>query len=263
MIVIPIPSVMTRSLFMTPSYIIKQAGFPSFLAAPTSILHVVLSTLVDMLIIIPVKHEIYADVPSFLILPITRKFQERKEECDAWRDVLPPKVNAKIIKNSKTNRQLTIISVGDQEYELLGSDETFAVKMREYHCGCGSWQISVIPCPHAMAAISHSCGRQSLKAWVPNFVHQSLTKSAYIQTYRGMIHPLPDQKMWPPIETDELLPPPYETQPGRPKLQRKREDGEKAKGGRSGTVIYKLCGMADHNKRTCKSSKSSGKQKPA
>ena len=78
-----------------------------------------------------------------------------------------------------------------------------------------------------------------MKDWVPNFVHQSLSKSAYIQTYRGMIHPLPDQKMWPPIEKGELFPPPYETQPGRPKMQRKREAGEKAKGGRSGTVIYK------------------------
>ncbi|TXG60509.1 hypothetical protein EZV62_015082 [Acer yangbiense] len=97
------------------------------------------------------------------------------------------------------------------EYELVGLDGTFAVKLREYHCGCGSWQINGIPCPHAMAAISHSCGRQSVNDWVPNFVHQSLSKSAYIQTYRGMIHPLLDQKMWPPIQTAELLPPPYET----------------------------------------------------
>ncbi|KAK3198125.1 hypothetical protein Dsin_021540 [Dipteronia sinensis] len=67
--------------------------------------------------------------------------------------------------------------------------------------------------------------------------------------------------MWPTVDTDVVLPPPYETQPGRPKLQRKREDGEKAKGARSETVICKLCGIAGHNKRTCKSNKSLGKQK--
>ncbi|TXG48130.1 hypothetical protein EZV62_027424 [Acer yangbiense] len=126
---------------------------------------------------------------------------------------------------------LTIISAGDQENELVGPDGTFAVKLRDYHCGCGSWQISGIPCPHAMAVISHSCGRQLVNDW----------------------------KMWPPIQTAELLPPPYETQPGRPKLQRKREAEEKAKGGRSGTIICKLCDMAGHNKRTCKSNKSSRK----
>ncbi|KAK3222682.1 hypothetical protein Dsin_009707 [Dipteronia sinensis] len=135
------------------------------------------------------------------------------------------------------------------------------MKLKEYYCGCGSWQISGISCPHAIAVISHSCGKQSLKDCVPNFIHKSLSKSAYIQTYRGMIHPLPDQNMWPTIETDVLLPSPYETQPGRPKLQRKMEAREKANGARSGTVICKLCGMAGHNKRTCKSNKSSGKQK--
>ncbi|KAK2661843.1 hypothetical protein Ddye_000417 [Dipteronia dyeriana] len=107
--------------------------------------------------------------------------------------------------------------------------EFIRLKLKEYYCGCEIWQTSGIPCPHAMVAISHSCGRRSLKDWVPNFVHQSLSKSSYIQTYRGMIHPLPDQNMWPTIETDELLPPPYATQPGRPKLQRKREAGEKEK----------------------------------
>ena len=203
----------------------------------------------------------YLQLLEFIRRMVMTKLQQRKEECDAWKDVLPPRVNARIVKNSKASRQLTIIAAGAQEYELLGPDGTFAVKLREYHCGCGSWQISGIPCPHAMAAISHSCGTQSLKDWVPNFVHQSLSKSAYIQTYRGMIHPLPDQKMWPPIEKAELLPPPYQTQPGRPKMQRKREAGEKAKGSRTGTVICTLCNMAGHNKRTCKSNKPSRKQK--
>ncbi|KAK3226828.1 hypothetical protein Dsin_006690 [Dipteronia sinensis] len=198
------------------------------------------------------RAQTYLQLLEFIRRIVMRKLQERKEECEAWRDVLPPRVNARILKNSQASRQLTIISVGDQEYELLGPDGTFPVKLKEYYCGCGSWQISGIPCAHAMAAISHSFGKQSLKDLVPNFVHQSLTKNAYIQTYRGMIHPLPDQNMWPTVETDVILPPPYETQPGRPKLQRKREAGEKAKGARSGTVICKLCGMAGHNKRTCK-----------
>ncbi|KAK1552120.1 hypothetical protein Q3G72_010693 [Acer saccharum] len=179
------------------------------------------------------RAQTYLQLLKFVRCMVMRKLQQRKEECDTWKDVLPPIVNARIVKNSKASRQLTIISTGAQEYELLGPDGTFAMKMREYHCGCGSWQISGIPCPHAMAAISHSYGTQSMKDWVLNFFHQSLSKSAYIQTYRGMIHPLHDQKMWPPIEKDELLPPPYETQPGRPKMQRKREAGEKAKGGRN------------------------------
>ncbi|TXG52551.1 hypothetical protein EZV62_021720 [Acer yangbiense] len=141
------------------------------------------------------RAQTYLQLLEFIRRMVMTKLLQRKEECDAWKDVLPPRVNARIIKNSKASRQLTIITAGAHEYELLGPDGTFAVKLREYHCGCGSWQISGIPCPHAMAAISHSCGSQSMKDW----------------------------KMWPPIEKAELLPPPYETQPGRPKMQRKRK----------------------------------------
>ncbi|KAK2640503.1 hypothetical protein Ddye_028298 [Dipteronia dyeriana] len=169
------------------------------------------------------RAQTYLQLLEFIRRMVMRKLQERKEECEAWREVLPPRVNARIHKNSQASIQLTIFSYGDKEYELLGPDGTFPMKMKEYYCGCGSWQISGIPCPYTMVVISHSCRRRSLKDWVPNFVHQSLSKSTYIQTYRGMIHPLPDQNMWPTIETDELLPPPYATQPGRPKLQRKRE----------------------------------------
>ncbi|KAK3188303.1 hypothetical protein Dsin_027864 [Dipteronia sinensis] len=103
---------------------------------------------------------------------------------------------------------LTIISAGEMEYEVLGPDGSYAVKLRQYSCSCGSWQ--------------------------------------------GMIHPIPQQKMWPEMEMEKLLPPHFQTQPGRPKLQRKREPDEKAKGGRSETVVCTSCQKPGHNKRTCK-----------
>ncbi|KAK1563247.1 hypothetical protein Q3G72_024729 [Acer saccharum] len=117
------------------------------------------------------------------------------------------------------------------------------------------WQISGIPCPHAMAAISHNCGKEALRDMVPKYVHQSLTKSAYMQTYRGMIHPVPNQKIWLEIEANEVLPPPIQVQPGRPKMQRKRESSEKSKGGRTGTVVCTYCKKAGHNTRICNEKK--------
>ncbi|TXG48683.1 hypothetical protein EZV62_024558 [Acer yangbiense] len=126
-----------------------------------------------------------------------------------------------------THRSQTYLR--DQEYEIMGQDGTFAMKLRQYNCRCGSWQISGIPCPHAMAVISHNYGKEALRDMVPRYVHQCLTKSAYMQIYMGMIHPVPNQKMWPEIKADEVLPPPFQVQPGRPMMQRKRESGEKGK----------------------------------
>ncbi|KAK2641426.1 hypothetical protein Ddye_023189 [Dipteronia dyeriana] len=48
-----------------------------------------------------------------------------------------------------------------------------------------------------MAVISHNYGREAFNNRVPMYVHQCLIKSAYMLTYRGMIHPLLDQKRSP------------------------------------------------------------------
>ena len=201
----------------------------------------------------------YLDLLEFIRRMVMRKFQDRKEECGAWNSVLPPRVNARMLKNGKESRLLTMIAAGDMEYELLGASGGYAVKLREYTCQCGNWQVSGIPCSHAMAAITHYCGRANVKDKVTDFVHQSLTKSAYLQTYRGMIHPIPDQKRWPEVPTciltegitEHLNPPPRTVQPGRPKKLRQRAPDEPPKGGRSGTVVCKLCQKPGHNKRSC------------
>ncbi|KAK2651859.1 hypothetical protein Ddye_011715 [Dipteronia dyeriana] len=82
----------------------------------------------------------YLELLEFIRRMVMRKFQERKEECQQWNSVLPPRVNAKILKNSKQSRVLTIIAVGKMEYELLGPNEGYVVKIGEYSCQCGSWQ---------------------------------------------------------------------------------------------------------------------------
>ncbi|KAI9157681.1 hypothetical protein LWI28_026251 [Acer negundo] len=145
---------------------------------------------------------------------------------------------------AKENRSLKMIAAGKMEYELLGANGGYAVKLREYNCQCGSWQVSGIPYCHAMTAISHYCGRAAVKDKVAEFVHISLTKSAYMQTYVGMIHPILDQKRWLevpaciliPGHTEHMNPPPRTVQHGRPNKQRKREPDNAPEVRRFGTV---------------------------
>ncbi|KAK1553838.1 hypothetical protein Q3G72_004277 [Acer saccharum] len=167
----------------------------------------------------------YLDLFEFIRRMVMRKFNERKEDCRAWSSVLPPKVHAKILRHGRESRSLKMIAVGNMEYELLDVSGGYVVKLKEYNCQCGSWQVSEIPCCHAMATISHYCGRAAVKDKVAKFVHSSLTNSAYMQTYVGMIHPILNQKRWPevpaciliPGHIEHMNPPPRIVQPGRPK----------------------------------------------
>ncbi|KAK2634235.1 hypothetical protein Ddye_029027 [Dipteronia dyeriana] len=157
---------------------------------------------------------------------VMKKFNDRKEECSSWSSVLPLRVHVKILKHSRESRTLTMIAIENMEYELISASGAYTVKLREYNCACGSWQVSGIPYCHVMAAICHYCGKEAVKDKMTQFVHSSLTKKV-------------------------LKPPPHTVQPSRPKKQRKREPDEAPKVWRSGTVICKPYHQVGHNKRSC------------
>ena len=87
----------------------------------------------------------YLELLEFIKKMIIRKFQERKDECEAWNFVLPLRVNAKILKNSKESRLFRILAAGNEEYKFLGLTGGYGMKLREYSCQCGYWQMSGIP----------------------------------------------------------------------------------------------------------------------
>ncbi|KAK1572231.1 hypothetical protein Q3G72_029394 [Acer saccharum] len=153
----------------------------------------------------------YLCLLEYIRMMVMKRFQERKEACNRWTFELPPTVKAKLIKASKESRTLTMLKVGNGEYELLGETRAYLAKLRLGTCECGVWQVSGISCSHALARIGH----YSQINRVTDFVHPSLTKSAFLQTYGLMIHHIPDRCVWLEITTTSVLPPPLIRQLGR------------------------------------------------
>ncbi|KAL5788017.1 hypothetical protein ACOSP7_004966 [Xanthoceras sorbifolium] len=203
----------------------------------------------------------YLQLLEYIRRMIMRRFQQRMEDCEKWKSDLPPTIHLKILKASKESRILRMLSTGNEEYELLGETRAYVAKLNSKTCECGAWQISGVPCSHVMAGISHISGVNGIRDKVIEFVDPSLSKTAFIKTYGSIIHPIPDQCVWPEVDAVPLIPPPLKRRPGRPKLQRKKEQNEKPKEARSGSVICKICKKAGHNKRTCSGgAKRSGKK---
>ncbi|KAL5757734.1 hypothetical protein ACOSP7_020345 [Xanthoceras sorbifolium] len=198
---------------------------------------------------------------EFIRRMVMKRFQKRKEECLGWKIEIPPSVSKKILMASKNSRILRMLSAGNGEYELLDERRAYVVKINQATCECGGWQVSGIPCCHAMAAISHYAGRDGVTRRIVEYVHPKLTKTAFSHTYSTMIHPIPDICVWPNLNTTPLIPPPFRTKPGRPKLRRRREPGEKPKEGRSRSVACNKCGQPGHNKRTCRNEPVFGRKK--
>ncbi|KAK1578685.1 hypothetical protein Q3G72_032335 [Acer saccharum] len=92
----------------------------------------------------------------------------------------------------------------------------------------GLWQVSGIPCKHAMAMIT------TKRLNSHDFVHKYLNKEYYLKTYSHVINPIPKETLWPKIEHIKVLPLMKKKMPRRPKKNRKRSKDEPAKHKRSG-----------------------------
>ncbi|KAK1559830.1 hypothetical protein Q3G72_018876 [Acer saccharum] len=206
----------------------------------------------------------YLSLMEFIRRMVMSRFQQRKEDCNKWKNDIPLTVNKKIVENSEESRILKILHAGEGKYEMMGLTRAYTANLLEKTCECGQWQISGVPCCHALAGIRHSYGLGSLGGTKDNiiqFIDPSLTNSAFLRTYNSMIHPIPDLCVWIDIEAAHVEPPPLKRKPGRPKLLRKRESHEKPKAARSGSVICGKCKQPGHNKRTCKANTTDGSNK--
>ncbi|KAL5809254.1 hypothetical protein ACOSQ3_029945 [Xanthoceras sorbifolium] len=84
---------------------------------------------------------------------VMKRFQKRKEECGKWLTELPPTVHSRIVKATKDSRLLRMLTTGNAEYKLLGETRAYVTKLNNNTCECGIWQISGVPCSHALAGI--------------------------------------------------------------------------------------------------------------
>ncbi|KAK9217884.1 hypothetical protein WN943_006514 [Citrus x changshan-huyou] len=135
------------------------------------------------------------------------------ESFNKWVDEVRDKPVLTILEHIR--RQLMVRML--KKYQLDGT------------CECGMWQVSGVPCKHAVAAILHKGGQPE------NYVHHYLTKESFMMTYMGTINPIPDECAWPEVEAEpspdvvvpvKVGPPDIKALVGRPKKKRTKEPGE-------------------------------------
>ncbi|KAH7865072.1 hypothetical protein Vadar_001871 [Vaccinium darrowii] len=149
---------------------------------------------------------------------------------------------------------------GGTEYDVMDNGVRHLVDLGRIMCVCRQWEISGIPCKHAMAAIVKD------RKNVEDFIHTYYSKEMYLRAHGRMIHPILDHTMWITVPGDPLDPPPLKRLPGRPRKVRRRAANEPAAGTseskRSQTVKCTWCKEFGHNKRTCQRGPVRGKGGP-
>ncbi|KAI9181848.1 hypothetical protein LWI28_019263 [Acer negundo] len=112
---------------------------------------------------------------------------KRLEEGRKWESKLPPKVAKTMVERQDEGSFVNVFCASPYVYEVREGQNFWIVDFRTWNCDCGLWEISGIPCKHAMAVI---IGRRMNSN---DFVHKYLTTEAYIKTYSYVIYPIPDE----------------------------------------------------------------------
>lgn len=162
---------------------------------------------------------------------------------------ITPVVVGKLEVEKKYARYCNAYQSGVGLWEILGSERQYEVNLFSRTCGCNKWQLTGIPCKHAVTAIFAAKERPE------DYVDEHFRKEAYLRAYAPVIYPVPGEHDWTTTDSPDIDPPKFTKQPGRPKKSRRRGQDEAPKvtgRARMTTTTCTNCEGMYHNYTTCK-----------
>ncbi|XP_055959846.1 uncharacterized protein LOC130014885 [Mercurialis annua] len=163
----------------------------------------------------------------------------------------------KPLKKFEKGRQMSwfykTIWSGGQTYQVFGFDGQFVVDKGQLTCTCRRWQLTGIPCHHAIAAFNEN------KDIPQNYLHDCYKVSTYLRTYNHLLSPINGMELWPKSDHPPIIPPKaVNFRTGKKQLLQRKEDdelqrpsgivnGKESKKGGISKCSY--CGLRGHNKK--------------
>lgn len=181
------------------------------------------------------------------------RIQENRDKAAKWNTLICPNIYKRLKSYITESAFCHPIYNGDDSFSFEVKTQTsrFTVNLSTKTCSCRYWQLSGLPCAHAISCIYYKS--PSLDSFIASCYNVDHFKS----TYQHCLKPVEGIDAWPISQRRKPLAPRYVRMPGRPKKERKREITEKCKTTKTcklGTIIRcSKCKGVGHNKSTCDS----------
>ncbi|XP_075481378.1 uncharacterized protein LOC142522108 [Primulina tabacum] len=190
------------------------------------------------------------------------RFQTNREKAEKWDGVMCPKIKVVLAKNSKEAAVFSPLMADETHFQITGLHQQHSVDLCRMTCSCRKWDLTGIPCAHAVCAIW--CKQENPE----DYVHRFYSVLKYKQCYSRSIMPINGPALWPECQFTPPLPPIYKEKVGRPAKLRRRQPDEvpasrqsKLKGVKRNNKC-RTCGGFGHNQMSCNITKASGLDKP-
>lgn len=155
-------------------------------------------------------------------------------------------------KNKKFSKNCLVRRASGHKMQVDCRDNlSFTIDLVAKICVCRQWQLSGIPCGHALACIWEA-GHDPV-----DYVHDWYKRESFEKAYVVIIEPMPSLKFWLETSKNPIHPPKETNLPRRPKKKRRREADEipastRKKNRRFGQVHgCTKCGQTGHTKKNC------------
>ncbi|XP_066159838.1 uncharacterized protein [Oryza sativa Japonica Group] len=190
------------------------------------------------------------------------RIHNKQEECvKKWSGNICPKIKKKVEKNAEIANTCYVLPAGKGVFQVTEKEHQYIVDIIAKHCECRRWQLTGIPCNHAISCL------RSERIKPKDVVSFCYSTEKFMEAYGFNIMPVRDKTAWAKMNGVKVNPPVYEKKVGRPSRCRRKQPQELE----GGTKIFKhgvqlhcsYCQGVNHNKKGCKKRKEdikSGKQ---
>ena len=162
---------------------------------------------------------------------------------------ITPHYAEKLEEEKERARFCKPIQAGVNLWQVTSGQQTHAVNLEVYTCGCRKWDLGGIPSNHAISAINKA------KRFPENYVCKFFKKPFYLAAYEPMIYPVPGEHDWTRTSGPDIEPPKFHVKKGRRKEKRIKGKFEVPKpkdSSRMATITCSNCGLQGHRYTSCK-----------
>ena len=156
---------------------------------------------------------------------ILARIQEQREKGARFHGKICPSIFNKLKSSIARTQFMEVLWNGKDGFEVQeGEYRRFTVDLEKWTCSCRYWELSGLPCCHAISAV-YTCGLS-----IDDFIAPCYFINTYNQIYDHVLQPVEGKENW-PVSTNPRPDPPVRVnnKPGRKKTERTREEQEKPK----------------------------------
>jgi hypothetical protein len=140
---------------------------------------------------------------------MTRHYSKQKE-VENFTGSFCPKIRAKVSKNAEFANLCFALPSGQGVFQVQIREYSHVVDIFAKTCDCRRWQLTGVPCCHAIACLRHQ------RIQPESVLSNCYSLDAFKRAYGFNIWPCRDKSEWEKVNGPQVLPPVYEKKVDRP-----------------------------------------------